>query len=135
MAKLFDSGTRIALTANGAYLDDFAKQRERVDGESRAARDGIGPSLTRLPRPLRITLAALIRTRTVRRLVATGPQREAAGSRLFDVYFVRLFRCGTDSWGIATPSPSHRTDQPSATCHWMRRSGGHSRRTSSRCAL
>jgi dipeptidase E len=33
LIKLFSNGTRIALIANGAYLDDLAKQRERVARE------------------------------------------------------------------------------------------------------
>jgi dipeptidase E len=41
LIKLFNGGTRIALIANGAYLDDFAKQRDRVESELAELR-GIG---------------------------------------------------------------------------------------------
>lgn len=41
LVRLFSSGTRIALIANGAYVDDLAKQRERVDSELAELR-GIG---------------------------------------------------------------------------------------------
>lgn len=41
LVKLFTSRTRIALIANGAYLDDLAKQRDRVDSELAELR-GIG---------------------------------------------------------------------------------------------
>lgn len=41
LIKLFNGGTRIAVIANGAYLDDLAKQRDRVESEL-AELHGIG---------------------------------------------------------------------------------------------
>jgi len=47
LIKLFTGGTRIALIANGAYVDDLAKRRDRVESELVELR-GIGLDPTEL---------------------------------------------------------------------------------------